>query len=38
MLERPLAKYGDRISRTVRDILPILMEPSADMAPNGRSL
>ncbi|MGC1358372.1 MAG: hypothetical protein WA851_21735 [Xanthobacteraceae bacterium] len=27
-LERALAKYGDRISRTVRDILPILMEPS----------
>ena len=29
-LESALAKYGDRISRTVRDILPILMEPSAD--------
>ena len=27
-LERALAKYGDQISRTVRDILPILMEPS----------
>jgi hypothetical protein len=29
-LERALDKYGDQISRTVRDILPILMEPSAD--------
>jgi hypothetical protein len=29
-LERALAKYGDQISRTIRDILPILMEPSAD--------
>jgi hypothetical protein len=29
-LERALAKYGDRITRTVRDILPILMEPTAD--------
>jgi hypothetical protein len=29
-LERALDKYGDQISRKVRDILSILMEPSAD--------
>jgi hypothetical protein len=29
-LERAIATYGDQISKTIRDILPILMEPSAD--------
>jgi hypothetical protein len=29
-LERALAKYGDRANKTVRDLLPVLMEPSAD--------
>jgi hypothetical protein len=29
-LERALAKYGDQASKMVRDLLPVLMEPSAD--------
>jgi hypothetical protein len=29
-LERALAKYGDRVSKNVRNLLPVLMEPSAD--------
>jgi hypothetical protein len=29
-LDRALARYGDQISKTVRDLLPILMESSAD--------
>lgn len=36
-VERDLCKYGDRISRLVRDILPTLMETSADRQASAES-